>query len=63
MLKFPFLTPEFVGGRQVGEQRSLILFPAGGDEEGEGREGEGGEESNKPGNGKICRLIGAGTEG
>lgn len=28
MLKFPFLTPEFVGGRQVGEQRSLILFPA-----------------------------------
>ena len=63
LLKFPFLTPEFVGGRQVGEQRSLILFPAGGDEEGEGREGEGGEESNKPGNGKICRLIGAGTEG
>ena len=42
MLKFPFLTPEFVGGRQEGEQRSLILFPAGGDEgEGEGR-GRGG---------------------
>ena len=29
-----------------------------------GREGgRAGEESNKPGNGKICRLIGAGTEG
>ena len=31
MLEFPFLTPEFVGGRQgrqVGEERSLILFPA-----------------------------------
>ena len=28
MLKFPFLTPESVGGRQEGELRSLILFPA-----------------------------------
>ena len=48
----------------MGEQRSLILFPTGGDGEGRGREGgRAGEESNKPGNGKICRLIGAGTEG
>ena len=42
LLKFPFLTPEFVGGRQVGEQRSLILFPAGGDVGGGGGRGRGG---------------------
>ena len=30
--------------------------------EGGREEGRAGEESNKPGNGKICRLIGAATE-